>query len=189
MIRPLDGIIDSMDMSLSKLQEIVKDREPWHAVVHGVTKNQTRLSDWTTTGQKSQDIFSFLHIFYVFYFIYSLFSSLRHSPRQWQWKDFEWLLWSSNRNMLSWCWEIWKHLKMVGLQALWWGWWWPLRGHLPGLLLPVPHPQGEPLPTHASTGDPPTLAGKSKLKWIQSQFKTCSSECQISQDVNRHSTR
>ena len=37
----LDGITDSMDMSLSKLQEIVKNREAWHAVVHGVTKSQT----------------------------------------------------------------------------------------------------------------------------------------------------
>ena len=41
----LDGIIDSMDMSLSKLQEIVKDREAWRAAVHGVTKGQTRLSN------------------------------------------------------------------------------------------------------------------------------------------------
>ena len=38
-----------MDMSLSKRQEIVKDRENWHATVHGVTKSQTRLSDWMTT--------------------------------------------------------------------------------------------------------------------------------------------
>ena len=44
-IRWLDGIIDSMDMSLSKLQEIVKDREVYRAAVHGVTKSQTRLSD------------------------------------------------------------------------------------------------------------------------------------------------
>ena len=43
-MRRLDVTIDSMDMSLSKLQEIAKDREAWHAAVHGVTKSQTRLS-------------------------------------------------------------------------------------------------------------------------------------------------
>ena len=46
----LDGISDSTDMSLSKLQVIVKDREAWCAVVHGVAKNRTWLSDWTTTN-------------------------------------------------------------------------------------------------------------------------------------------
>ena len=45
----LDGITDSKDMSLSKLQEIVKDREPWHAAVRGVAKNRTQLSNWTIT--------------------------------------------------------------------------------------------------------------------------------------------
>ena len=49
-IRCLDGITNSMDMSLSKLQDVVKDREAWHAAVHGVTKSRTRLNELKLTA-------------------------------------------------------------------------------------------------------------------------------------------
>ena len=46
------GIMDSMDVSLSELRELVVDREPWHAAIHGVSKSQTRLNDWTELNGK-----------------------------------------------------------------------------------------------------------------------------------------
>ena len=56
----LDGIASSMDMSLSELQEMVKDREAWRAAFHGVAKSRTWLSDWTTTTLCEHHVFFFL---------------------------------------------------------------------------------------------------------------------------------
>ena len=90
--RCLDGTTDSMDMGLSKLQEMVKDREAWRAAVYGVPKSRPQLSDWVTTKISHTDKYSvlcqlyfehYVHVHHIYedkalIYLFSVFNKFKH---------------------------------------------------------------------------------------------------------------